>query len=75
MKSALFHLESQFEELLDTYCLAFEQGELEQAEQMSVMAEDYLEAIGVLKVSKLLEQSEAELRALELGQMLMSKAG
>lgn len=69
MKSALTHLESQFEDFLDSYCLAVESGELEEAEMASVQAEDYLEAIGVLKVSKLLgvevltSDFEAELRA------------
>lgn len=65
MKSALTHLESQFEDFLDSYCLAVESGELEEAEMASVQAEDYLEAIGVLKVSKLLETAEARVGAVE----------
>ncbi len=62
MKSALTHLEDQFESLLDRYCLAVESGQLDQAEKVSAEAEDYLEAIGVLKFSRFLDEWTSTVR-------------
>jgi len=52
MKSALTHLEAEFESLLDSYCTALEQGDVIEAEVAAFQAEDYLEAIDVLKFSR-----------------------
>lgn len=56
MKSALKNLESQFESMLDNYCLAMESGRGIEAAMVSIEAEDYLEAIEVLKLTQGLEE-------------------
>ena len=49
MRIALSHLEGKFRALLDSYCFSMEKGQFKQAEEASAKAEDFLEAIEILK--------------------------
>lgn len=59
MKMAVAHLENQFELILDSYCRHTESVNVAGAEARSAEAEDYLEAIGVLKYTMDLAEKES----------------
>ncbi len=52
MKSPLAHLESEFDRLLDSYCLELEQGQIIEAEFAGLKAEDFFEAVQLLKLNR-----------------------
>lgn len=52
MKSALTQLQASFDTLLDDYCFALESGRGIEAAIVELEAEDYAEAIDVLKFSQ-----------------------
>jgi hypothetical protein len=55
MKSALTTLQAELDTLLDNYCFALESGRGIEAAIVDLEAEDYAEAIDVLKFSQTME--------------------